>query len=72
MINRHTTFFVKDLKPIEFCGKPVMWQMDINGYMNGCLRVFVGVFMGMLICQCVFDPAIFGKSDLLNGYKQIY
>lgn len=31
MINRHTTFFVKDLKPIEFCGKPVMWQMDING-----------------------------------------
>lgn len=31
MINRHTTFFVKGLKPIEFCGKPVMWQMDING-----------------------------------------
>ena len=31
MINRHTTFFVKDLKPIELCGKPVMWQMDING-----------------------------------------
>lgn len=31
MINRHTTFFVKDLKPIEFCGKPVIWQMDING-----------------------------------------
>lgn len=31
MINRHTTFFVKDLKPIEFCGKPVMWEMDING-----------------------------------------
>jgi hypothetical protein len=31
MINRHTTFFVKDLKPIEFCGNPVMWQMDING-----------------------------------------
>lgn len=31
MINRHTTFFVKDLNPIEFCGKPVMWQLDING-----------------------------------------
>ena len=31
MINRHTTFFVKDIKPIEFCGKPVMWQMDLNG-----------------------------------------
>lgn len=31
MINRHTTFFVKDLKPIEFCGKPVMWQVDVNG-----------------------------------------
>ena len=31
MINRHITFFVKDLKPIEFCGKPVMWQMEING-----------------------------------------
>lgn len=31
MINRHTTFFVKGLKPIEFCGKPVMWQMDTNG-----------------------------------------
>lgn len=31
MINKHTTFYVKDLKPIEFCGKPVMWQLDTNG-----------------------------------------
>jgi hypothetical protein len=31
MINRHTTFFTKDIKRIEFCGKPVMWQMDTNG-----------------------------------------
>jgi len=31
MINRHTTLFVKDIKPIEFCGKLVMWQMDLNG-----------------------------------------
>ena len=31
MINRHATLFVKDLKPIEFCGKPVMWEMVTNG-----------------------------------------
>jgi hypothetical protein len=31
MITRHTTIFVKDIKPIEFCGKHVMWQMDLNG-----------------------------------------
>lgn len=33
MTNRHITLFAKDskLKPIEFCGKPVMWQIDING-----------------------------------------
>lgn len=31
MINRHTTFFVNEIKPVEFCGKPVMWQMDLNG-----------------------------------------
>jgi len=31
MINRHTTFFVNEIKPVEFCGKTVMWQMDLNG-----------------------------------------
>lgn len=31
MIKRHTTFYVNKLKPIDFCGKTVMWQMDLNG-----------------------------------------
>lgn len=31
MTNEHTTFFVKDIKPIEYCGKPVMWQMNFDG-----------------------------------------
>lgn len=31
MIKRHTTFFVNEIKPVEFCGKTVMWQMDLNG-----------------------------------------
>jgi hypothetical protein len=31
MIKRHTTFYVNELKPIDFCGKTVMWQMDLNG-----------------------------------------
>lgn len=31
MIKRRTTFYVNKLKPIDFCGKTVMWQMDLNG-----------------------------------------
>jgi len=31
MIKRHTTFFVNEIKPVELCGKTVMWQMDLNG-----------------------------------------
>ena len=31
MINRHTTFFVNEIKPVEFCGKSVIWQVELNG-----------------------------------------
>lgn len=31
MIKRHTTFYVKDISPVEFCGKTVMYQMNLNG-----------------------------------------
>lgn len=31
MINRHTTFFVNEVKPVEFCGKSVIWQVELNG-----------------------------------------
>jgi len=31
MINRHTTFFVNEIKPLEFCGKIVAWDVGLNG-----------------------------------------
>jgi len=32
MINRHIKIFVKNPKPVEFCGKILFWQMDLNTF----------------------------------------
>ncbi len=30
-IIRHTTLYIKGIKPIELCGKTVMWEVDLTG-----------------------------------------
>lgn len=31
MPNRHTTFYISDITPIDVCGKTLMWQINLDG-----------------------------------------
>lgn len=31
MIKRHTTLYINDITPLEFCGKNVGYQVNLNG-----------------------------------------
>src|SRR5680860_246753 len=31
MADRHTTLYINDISPVNFCGKTIAWQMDTDG-----------------------------------------
>ncbi|MGB5821446.1 MAG: hypothetical protein WBG90_18325 [Saonia sp.] len=31
MKDRHTTLYINDISPVDFCGKTIAWQMDLDG-----------------------------------------